>query len=422
MEAAIPKLGPKSHASSPLLVLAALIFGLATGLALKTLAPSPAQAFTVEAFDVVGTLWVSAIRMTVIPLIMSILIAAIVGARNGGTVGRLGLAAGGLFFGLLVVFAGAAALTAPALFSGLHIDPTATAALRAQASATALPTGDGSIAGWLKALVPTNPVKAAADGAMLPLVVFTLALGFTAAASPVLIRERVSLFVETLSALMLQMIQAIIAAAPIGVFALTVVVGAKLGGAAFGALGYYVLVGSGAHFAGAVLLCGIGMLGGGMSPRKFFAGAGEALAIAMGTSSSLSALPAMIEGARDRWRLRETISGFVLPLAASTFKLTAANGWVFNATFVAMLYGIHLSGEQIALLVGYTVLMNPTIPGIPGGGIIAISPMFITLGLPVEGLAILLAVNPIVDRFSTLGNISADMAVAAILDRRMPAA
>ena len=128
----------------------------------------------------------------------------------------------------------------------------------------------------------------------------------------------------------------------------------------------------------------------------------------------------MIEGARDHWRLREDVIGFVLPLAVSTFKLGSGSTWVVNALFVSILYGIHLTSGQMVLLVIYSVLMNATIPGIPGGGIIASSPLFIAVGLPIEGLAILLAVNPIVDRFNIVTNVTADMTVAAIVGRITP--
>ena len=88
---------------------------------------------------------------------------------------------------------------------------------------------------------------------------------------------------------------------------------------------------------------------------------------------------------------------------------------IFNVFFIAKLYGIPFGPGQLALAAGYTALFNATVPGIPGGGLIVISPMLIALGLPLEGLAIIFAVNPIVDRFSTVGNVVADMALTAVL-------
>ena len=147
-------------------------------------------------------------------------------------------------------------------------------------------------------------------------------------------------------------------------------------------------------------------------------GATPPLLVAAGTSSSLSALPAMIEATRDVWKLPEKIYGFVLPLAVSTFKPTSGYSWVLNVFFIATIYGVPFGPAQLALAAGYAALFNATIPGIPGGGMIAITPMVLALGLPIEGLAIVIAVNPIVDRFTTIGNVAANMALTAVLSNR----
>ena len=403
--------------SSPVAVIASLIVGLAAGMVLRNSQGSPTVASFINVCDVIGTMWVNAIRMTVIPLVIPLLIGAVASSRSSRAVGRLGLYAGMLFLGSLTVFAVGTVLLAPIAFSGLHIDPQATAALRSAASTTSLPTGDASFGAWLKDLIPTNPIKAAADGSLLSLVVFALMFGFATLGAPPAIRARALELVATLREIMLLMIQAILKLAPIGVFALTLVVGAKLGGTAFSALSYYVAVECGAMAIATILLCTVAITWGQLPPRQFFRGASPAMLIAAGTSSSLSSLPAMIEGARDEWKLHEDVTGFVLPLAASTFKLSTATSWVVNATFISLLYGIHLTVGKTAVLLAYTVLMNATIPGIPGGGIIAASPLFLALGLPIEGLAILLAVNPLVDRVATVCGVTGDMTVAAIIGR-----
>ena len=205
-------------------------------------------------------------------------------------------------------------------------------------SATPLPAGDASITGWFKNLIPTNPIKAAADGAMLSLVVFTLMFGFATLAAPADIRARVIASCHALRDIMLILIQAVLKLAPLGVFALTAVVGAKLGGIAFGALGFFIGVDSIGLLLGTALLCTLAIVVGRLSYRRFFSGASPAQLTALSTSSSLALLPAMIEGARDQWRLREEVIGFVLPLAVSTFKPGSAIAWPMNALFVATLY------------------------------------------------------------------------------------
>ena len=404
--------------SLPTLVITSLILGLAIGAVIRSMTGNNWTGPLVDFFDVIGTMWVNAIRMTVIPLVLPLLIGSIAGTRSIRTAGRLGVTTIAAFVGLVALLAVTAALAAPLLFSGLHVDPAITSQLRASVVGTVLPTGDATLGGWFKALIPANPIKAAADGTMLSIIVFAVAFGFATLAAPDALRERVVTFAHTVSAIMLILVQGVLMLAPIGVFALTVVVGARMGGTAFAVMGYFIAVESIVSIIVVIALLGLTALWGHLSASRVVRGATPAILVAAGTSSSLSALPAMIEGARDTWNLPESVYGFVLPLAVSTFKTAAAFDWVFNAFFIATLYGIPFGPAQLALAAGYTVLFNVTVPGIPNGGVIAISPMLLALGLPFEGLAILLAVQPIVDRFSTMTNVAADMAVTAVLAAR----
>lgn len=401
-------------------VITSLVFGFTAGAFLRSMTVANWVGPTVDVFDVVGTMWVNAIRMTVIPLIVPLLIGSIAGARSSRAAGRLGMTVIAAFLALVAALAVTAALAAPLLFSGLHIDPAMTAALRTSVASTVLPTGDASLGGWFKALIPTNPIKAAADGKMLSIIVFAVAFGFATLAAPEDLRQRVIGFTRTLSAIMLIVVQGVLLLAPAGVFALTLVVGARVGGTAFAVMGYYV----GVQFISAITLVvalfAMTIFWARLAPDRALRGSAPAILVAAGTSSSLSALPAMIDGARDGWKLPEKIYGFVLPLAVSTFKPAAAYVWVFGAFFVARLYGIAFGPAQLALAVGYSVLFNSTIPGIPSGGLIVISPLFLALGLPLEGVAILLAISPITDRFSTIGNVASDMAVTAVIAARAP--
>lgn len=400
----------------PFAVIIALVLGLGAGVLLRPHLGNAVAAGAVDAADVVGTMWFNAIRMTVVPLVVPLLIGAIAGARSGGAVGRLGLATIGWFFAIMLVEAVVTALIVRWLYSGLHIDPAASAALRKVAAAP-LPVGDASVAGWLKALVPVNPIKAAADGSMLALAVFATAVGFATLAVTAEVRARVLVFTETVCAVMLVLVEGVVRFAPLGVFALTLVVGARLGGAAFGALAYHVITVCAVNVLFTLLLCALAIWRGAIAPGRFVRGAAPAMMIAAGTSSSLATLPAMIETTIETWELPDEVAGFVLPMAVSTFKPVAVPPWICIAVFIGLLYGVPLDGGRIALVAAYAVLFNATIPGIPGGGIIVIAPMLVAVGLPLEGLAIILAIIPITDRFNTVGNITADLAVTAILGR-----
>jgi proton glutamate symport protein len=398
-------------------VIASLVLGLAAGAILRGLPAHDAVDSILDAFDSVGTMWVNAIRMTVIPLVVPLLIGSIAGASGGRLVGWLGLAGAGMMVAMLVVTAILTALTAPLLFAGLHVDPATTAHLRASVAGTALPSGDASPGSWFKGLIPANPIKAAADGSMLSIIVFAIAFGFAARGASAHLRARVVTFTETLTAIMLVMVKGVLLLAPLGVFAVALVVGTRLGVAAYGALSYFIGIELLAGAAMLLILLALTVGLGRLSPQRVLRGAVPPMLVGAGTSSSLSALPAMIEGARDEWALPEEIFGFVLPVAVSMFKLTAAFIWIIDASFIAALYGIPLGPGRLALAVGYTIAFSATAPGIPGGGIVAMAPMFQLLGLPLEGLAILLAVNPIVDRFLTMVNVAADMSVTSVFAR-----
>jgi proton glutamate symport protein len=401
----------------PAATLVSLVLGFGIGALIRPMGDATWVKPLVDVFDVIGTMWVNAIRMTVIPLIVPLLIGAIAGASSGKAAGQLGLRALIGFLTLITVLAASAAFIAPILMSGLHIDASVTAQLRASVADTVLPTGDASITTWFKSLIPTNPIKAAADGTMLSIIVFAAAFGFATLAAPDEPRSRVIAFCKTLSEIMMILVQGILILAPIGIFALTLVVGARIGGTAFAALGYLI----GAQFVYHSIV-GVGLLAlaatwGRLGFATTIKGALPAIFVAAGTTSSLSALPAMIEGARDVWKLPERVYGFVLSFAVSTFKPSSAYGWMVSVCFIALLYSVPLGPAQLALAAGYCILLNATVPGIPGGGLLVISPMYIALGLPLEALAILLAVNPITDRFYTIANVIANMAMTAVLSR-----
>jgi len=158
--------------------------------------------------------------------------------------------------------------------------------------------------------------------------------------------------------------------------------------------------------------------GGGLSLKDFARAALPAQAVAFSSRSSLAALPALIETARDRLHLPEEISGFFLPLATVVFRVGAALGLTVGAVFIGRLYGASISGTQLATIVATAIITSFSIPGIPGGSIIAMVPVLSAVGLPVEGVGILLGVDTIPDMFRTTANVTGQLAAATIVARR----
>jgi Na+/H+-dicarboxylate symporter len=397
----------------------ALVLGLALGILLGVLAPAHGAMVqqVVTVMEPVGTIWINALRMTVIPLIIPLLIVGVAGGGSAARIGSLGVRALGVCFAMLCATAVITALVAPALLGLVPLDPASTATLRSGAHVTLPAAADLSFQSWLVSLVPANPIKAAADGALLPVVLFTLLYAFALVRQSEQTRaSQIDLF-RGISEAMLTVVRWVLALAPIGVFALTVVLGSRLGISAVTALGYYLLLTFVLHLAvGAVLYLVVASWGR-VSIWRFARAVLPAQVVAFSSRSSLASLPALVEGARDTLQLPDEISSFVVPLLVSTYKLSAAINWTLGALFVGHLYGISLGPAQIAMFAAGSVILSTSVPGIPSGGLLIQAPLFVAAGLPVEGIGILIAIDTVPDMIKTAFNVTADLGVATILGR-----
>lgn len=399
-------------------VLLALLLGLAAGILIAAVFPTDSLAVSraVAIAEPIGTIWVTAIRMTVIPLIVPLLIVGVAGGGSGARIGTLGLRALGICFAMLSVVAVFTALVAPWLLQLLSLDPASTASLRDSAHLT-MPAADLSFRGWLVSLVPANPIKAAADGALLPVVLFTLIYAFALARLSGPAKElQIELF-RGISDAMLRIVRWVLVLAPIGIFALALVLGTKLGVSAATALGYFVVLTFIMHVAVAIPLYVVVAVFGRVSIWQFAEAVLPAQVVAFSTRSSLAALPVLVKGARDSLGLPDEVSSFVVPLLVSTYKLSAAINWTLGALFVGHLYGITLGPAQIAMFAAGSVLLSTSTPGIPSGGLLIQAPLFAAVGLPVEGIGILIAVDTIPDMIKTALNVTGNLGVATILGR-----
>ena len=296
-----------------------LVAGLATGIFVAAAGPALAPAGT--AADVMGTLWINAILMTILPLVVSKLIVSITAHDDGPGLGRAGWRAGVTFLALLTVTAALAAFVMPAVFARLPIDEAASAALRAGAQPAAPAASPVKTSQWIVALVPTNAVRAAADGAIVPLLVFAVAFAVAASRIPRALRDPLVALFRAIDATISVLLQWIVALSPYGVFALGLGLAMRVGGGIVTALVYYVVVSSAVMVVITAALYLVVYLVAGVSPGLFARAAAPAQVLALGTHSSMAALPAMLEGAENRLRLSRTATGFVLPMALAVFKV-----------------------------------------------------------------------------------------------------
>ncbi|MGZ8377415.1 MAG: dicarboxylate/amino acid:cation symporter [Gemmatirosa sp.] len=411
---------PSRRRSPTVLALVALVAGLVVGAATAA-TDAPALRAFVRLVEPLGTLWVNAIRMTLVPLVVSLLVTSVAGVADVRAVGRLGARAVGWFLALLVGAALLAALAAPPLIVRLAIDPAAAAALRASAADTAaqasgpapqLPTLRGFVVG----LVPINPVGAAAEAAMLPLIVFVVLFAAAVTRLPVERRAPIVAFFTAVREAMLVVVGWVLRLTPIGVFALAADMGAQLGIGAAGAVGYYVVVLCGLVAVATLACYPVAALFGRVSMARFARAAGPAQMVAISTRSSLASLPALVDGARTHLGDRPAITGFVLPLAVSTFKLNTPIADLVGPLFLAHLYGIDLSMAQIATMTIVSVALSFSNPGIPSGGLFVVTaPVLLSAGLPLDGIGLLIAADAIPDVFNTVVNVTGDMTVATVL-------
>lgn len=406
-----------------------VLLGLTAAIGLGALVAASGNETLLHAADTlapVGTLWVNAIRMTVIPLVVSLLITGIASATDVGAIGRLG---GRTLLVFVLLLAATAALViplAPSLFALLPFPSTgAKPALPAGAADAANQLSSGGqnpgFGAWLTSLIPSNPIAAAANGAMVPLILFTLILAIAIARSTESTRAPLLGLARAAGDAMLRVVRWVVLAAPIGVFALVLPLAAHLGGAVAGAIGVYIAAYSLASVVVILLVYPVVAIFGGIPIGRFARAALPAQLIAFSSSSSIASLPALIESGERGLALPSRITGFVLPLAVSTFKLAAPVSWTIGALFVGWFYGIPLHARELATVAFAAVFLAFAAPGVPRGAFIMLTPLFLAIGLPAEGIGILIAVDALPDTFATALNVTGDLAAAALVARQSSA-
>ena len=400
-------------------VVLGLVAGLAVG-ALLAAADNPSLLRIVPTLEPIGTLWLNALRMTVIPLIVSMLITGVASATETAATGRVATRALTLF---LISLTGAAILSAllmPLFLTWWPVNPEAAAALRATASAsqTTIPEMP-PIREWLVSLIPVNPFKAAAEDSILQVVIFSLAFGFAASKLAPDLRIPLLTFFRAVMETMFTIIQWVLWLAPIGVFALALKVGASGGVGAAGALVQYVIFMGVLGIIITVLAYPAAVIFGRVPFMKFARAMGPSQAVAISTQSSLASLPAMLTGARKELGIPERVTDITLPLAVSTFRITSP---LFNlgiVIFTAHISGVDLDFARLAIGVALAVLTSFSVVGLPSQFTFfnTTVPISLGMGVPMELLPLIVAVEVVPDLFRTVGNVTADVAVTTVVAR-----
>src|SRR6185312_9913802 len=281
---------------------------------------SPAARMFAAAMDPVGTIWVNALRMTIVPLVVSLLVVTLAENDGGAMFGRLGRRALFVFLALLIGMAIIGLVAAPPIYARLIVDPAASASLRATAAANMPATVPPTFATWFTSLVPANVMKAASDGAMLPLIVFALVFGLALGRVEPKYRDALVAFFRGVSGAMLAIVHWVLLLAPIGAFALAVTVATHLGNASAYIILFYIV----SHCAMLLVLVLLLYL---IIPPLTRTPIGRyarallpAQVVVVTTRSSLAALPVMLDRAVSVLGIPSSVASFALPLGVSLLR------------------------------------------------------------------------------------------------------
>ena len=399
-------------------ILLSLLLGLAIGIAIAGFAPGAVDPTTAVAGPI-GNAWLAGLQMTVIPLVTALLITGVAQTAEAASAGKVAARGIALFITGVFVTGAVAALVTPLLLDLAPVPADAAAALRGALVGAQPVEPPPPLTEFFATLVPTNVVRAAADNALLSLIVFTLAFAFAITRLPAESRDLLTRFFAAIRDASLILVGWVLVLAPIGVFALAYTVGARAGAAALGAFVHYILIVSAIGVVVILMAYLLAAVGAGLSPLRFGRAILPAQAVAASTQSSLATLPAMIEAVR-KLGIRTQVSGVTLPIGVAMFRATQPAMNVAIAVYIAYWFNVPIQPANLAAAVAVGALVSRGSVSLPAQltFFASVAPPAVALGVPLAPLGLLIAVETIPDIFRTLGNVSMNLAATATLARR----
>ncbi|EJQ73301.1 dicarboxylate/amino acid:cation symporter [Bacillus sp. FSL E2-8868] len=390
-------------------ILIALFLGLVVGLTLNLAAPSIFEPLNQYAFNPLGQLFIRLIKMLVVPVVFISIVLGAAGLGDPKQLGRIGLKSISFF---LVTTAVAISI---AVTFALIIKPGAggnfkTDGLKYEGAKT-----ETSFVDTLLNIVPDNPAKAMADGNMLQIIAFAALIGLGLAVLGKRVQGVHSLL-EQGNELMMYLVNLVMKLAPIGTFGLLASSVGKMGLAGVAAMFKYMIV-----VMLVLIIHGVFVYGGLLkvlakeSIIRFFKHFAPVMAIGFSTSSSNASLPFAMKTAQEKLGVPKAISSFVQPLGATINMDGTAIMQGVATVFIAQVYGVELTLPQLAMVVLTAVLASIGTAGVPGVGLVMLTMVLNQVNLPVEGIALIIGIDRILDMSRTAVNISGDAICAMIV-------
>jgi DAACS family dicarboxylate/amino acid:cation (Na+ or H+) symporter len=371
----------------------------------------------------IGQVFLRLIFMLVIPLILSALALGVTGLGDVRRLGRIGLKT----LAYTVVVSAIAVVLGVALVNWLKPGAGMTESKRSLLLARAQQTsGTISTAGvlpkvgfdFLVQMIPDNPVKAAASGDMLGVMVFALVLGIGLSLTPTEPARRLQEALEGLYDVSMRLIGIVIRMAPLAVACFLFNLVAQIGAEALTLLARYVgVVVLALAIHQFVVYGALVKLLGGMSPRAFFSGIEDAMLMAFSTASSNATLPTALEVAETKLKLPSHVSRFVLTIGSTANQNGTALFEGVTVLFLAQFYGVELDFARQMIVVGICVLGGIGTAGVPAGSLPVVALILGMVGVPPEGIGIIFGVDRFLDMCRTTLNVSGDLAAAVVISR-----
>lgn len=394
----------------------AIALGLIAGLLLGLAAAATQAPFLIDlaaAVEPLGVAFVNVLKMVVIPLVAAVVFVGVASLGDLRKLGRMG-AATMVFFAVTSVIGVLFGMATMKTLLPLASEGAAQAVTADSVEAPALP----GVVEFLLELIPSNPFQAAAEGALLPLIVFVVLFGAAAGVLPTEDRDRMLTLAGAVAAALIKLVNWILWTAPIGVFALAAPVTARAGWAMLQSLMAFVLaviVGL-TLFIALVYVPAVKFLAG-MQVKSFLKGCLTPQAIAAASTSSPATVPAMLEAAYTDMKVSRSVASFVIPLGAALGRGGAALFQGAGIVFLAWLYGVSLAVSGIGAAVLATFIVSFTVASVPGGSVLSMAPALATVGIPIDGIAVLLGVDRVPDMARTATNVTGTLTATVVVDR-----